>query len=135
MKLLDTTFLIHTWAGTNETEAYLTANEDSHRFVTTTINLKEIAVGRELQGKFDHHEIETTFEWVDIVPFDRTAAYMASTLEADLRRQDSINQDKINSLAADVLIGAVARNLDAPVVTENVEDFEMLDGVETEAYR
>jgi predicted nucleic acid-binding protein len=69
MKLLDTTFLIHYWGGVDAVREYLEANEDSE-FVTTTLNLKEIAVGRELQGALDWHEIRSTFDWVRFVPFD-----------------------------------------------------------------
>ncbi len=49
MKLLDTTFLIHYWAGWEAVEDYLETHEEEE-FVTTTLNIKEIAVGREIQG-------------------------------------------------------------------------------------
>lgn len=62
MKLLDTTFLIQYWAGNENTKEYLTQNEESE-FITTTLNIKEIAVGRELQGKLNRHELLSKFEW------------------------------------------------------------------------
>lgn len=132
-KLLDTTFLIHYWGGDGDVETYLSSHEEATEFVTTPINLKEIAVGRRLQGQFDRAEIRSTFAWVDVVPFELEHAYIASDLEATLRR-DEYQQDKLNSLGADLLIAAVAKDLDAPVVTQNTADFELFDGVAVESY-
>jgi len=133
MKLLDTTFLIQYWAGREDVRAYLEGHEESE-FATTTLNIKEIVVGRELQGELDRHEILSTFEWVRILPFQTEHAFVAGQIEADLHRAESVNQDKINSLAGDVLIGAVAKESGATVVTENVDDFRALDGVAVETY-
>lgn len=133
MKLLDTTFLIHYWAGRDAVGEYLERHEESE-FATTTLNLKEIAVGRDLQGELDRHEILSTFEWVDVVPFRTEHAFVAGQLEADLHRDRDVNQDRINSLTGDVLIAAVARERGATVVTRNVDDFERFEGVSVEAY-
>ncbi|MHC3438668.1 PIN domain-containing protein [Natrialbaceae archaeon A-gly3] len=133
MKLLDTTFLIHYWAGREAVEDYLETHEEDE-FVTTTLNIKEIAVGRELQGKLDPFEIRSTFEWVTIIPFQVEHAFLAGKLEAELHRNESINQDKINSLAGDLLIAAVAKETGATVVTQNTGDFQIFDGVSVESY-
>jgi len=133
MKLLDTTFLIHYWGGREATKTYLEAHEDAE-FVTTTLNLKEIAVGLSLQGNLDRHQLLSTFEWVETVPFQTDHAVVAGELEAALQRDDAINQDKINALAGDLLIAAVAKATGATVVTENVADFELFDGVSVEGY-
>ena len=133
MKLLDTTFLIHYWGGMDAVAAYLEANEE-HEFITTPLNVKELAVGRALQGRLDRHEIRSTFDWVRIVPFDTTHAFLAGELEAQLHRDPEVNQDKINALAGDLLIAAVARSTDATVVTRNTDDFEQFDGVVVENY-
>lgn len=133
-KLLDTTFLIHYWAGRKAVEEYLEAHEATDEFVTTSINLKEIAVGRVLQGKFDPTEIRSKFEWVETVPFDTDHAMRAGQMEATLRTDNEVNQQKVNELTGDLLIAAVAADLNATVVTRNVDDFEMLDGVSVEAY-
>jgi predicted nucleic acid-binding protein len=134
MKLLDTTFLVHYWGGVDDVAEYLEAHDEAE-FVTTTVNLKEIAVGRDLQDAFDPHEIRSTFEWVEIVPFTLEHAFIAGELEAELHRNDQLNGDKINALTGDVLIAAVAKAEDATVVTENVEDFELFDGVAVDSYR
>ncbi|XVH31151.1 type II toxin-antitoxin system VapC family toxin [Haloferacaceae archaeon DSL9] len=131
MKLLDTTFLIHYWGGRDDAADYLERREEDSEFVTTTINLKEIAVGRELQDAFDAEVILAHFSWLSILPFRVDHAFEAGRLEAALRRDDNLNGDKINSLAGDVLIGAVANQHDATVVTKNTDDFELL-GVDVE---
>jgi len=134
MKLLDTTFLIHYWGGDDAVGSYLNAHEDSE-FITTTLNIKEIAVGRELQGQLSRPEIRSTFDWVQIVPFEAEHAFIAGELEAALHRDESVNRDKINALAGDLLIAAVAKAQNATVVTENTVDFERFDGVSVEGYR
>lgn len=134
IKLLDTTFLIHYWAGSENVEAYLERHEEESEFVTTTINVKEIAVGRALQDAFDRNEIRSQFGWVSLVPFRVEHAFIAGELEADLHRDETVNRDKINSLYSDLLIGAVAKQLGATVVTQNTDDFERLDGVDVETY-
>jgi len=133
MKLLDTTFLIHYWGGHEDVRDYLERHDQSE-FSTTTLNLKELAVGRDLQGELDRHEILSTFAWVDVVPFRTEHAFVAGRLEAELHRDEHVNQDKINALAGDVLIAAVARETGATVVTENTDDFERLPGVSVESY-
>lgn len=126
MRLLDTTFLIHYWGGVEETAKYLEKHEEE-TFITTTLNIKEIAVGRALQGKLDRAEIRAAFDWVKVVPFTRDHAYRAGEMEARLRRREDTNQDTLNALAADLLIASVAAEENATVVTRNVEDFELLD--------
>ena len=74
MKLLDTTFLIHYWAGREGVRDYLERIEE-FELTTTTLNIKEIAVGRALQGKLDRHEILETFNWVNIIPFQTEHAF------------------------------------------------------------
>lgn len=133
MKLLDTTFLIHYWGGFDGVATYLEANEQA-AFTTTTFNIKEIAVGQALQGQLNSNTISSTFEWLRIIPFEADHAVAAAKLEAILRQNDSVNQDKINALTGDLLIAAVAKSVDATVVTQNTEDFELFDGVSVESY-
>lgn len=132
-KLLDTTFLTHHWAGRDRVAAYLEAQSDATEYVTTTINLKEIAVGRKLTGAFDPVEIRAQFEWVRVVPITSEIAWEVADLEARLHGDGEINRDRINSLAGDAIIAGAASELGATVVTENVEDFERL-GVAVEGY-
>jgi predicted nucleic acid-binding protein len=131
-KLLDTTFLIHHWGGHESVKSYLETQPQETEYVTTTINLKEIAVGRTLVDAFDPAEIRSQFAWVEVVPITPEIAWEVAEIEAALYRKE-MNQDRINSLAGDALIAGAAVELDATVVTENVDDFETL-GVPTESY-
>ena len=102
--------------------------------MTTTLNIKEIAVGRAIQGKLDPVRIQSLFDWVPIIPFRGEHAFVAGELETELHRHEGVNQDKINSLAGDLLIAAVAKEIGATVVTRNTEDFEIFDEVSMEPY-
>lgn len=133
-KLLDTTFLIHYWGGRPAAEEYLETHEDTAEFLTTTLNIKELAVGRALQGALDRMEITSKFSWLSIVPFELDHAFAAGQVEAAFRQEAGPNQDRINALTGDLLIAAVAKAEDATVVTRNTRDFEALDGVPVETY-
>ncbi|WP_197075919.1 type II toxin-antitoxin system VapC family toxin [Halostagnicola sp. A56] len=65
---------------------------------------------------------------------DKEHAFVAGELEAELHQNEHINKDKINSLAGDVLIAAVAKETGATVVTQNTDDFQLFDGVTVESY-
>lgn len=80
MKLLDTTFLIQYWAGREAVEDYLETHEEEE-FVTTTLNIKEIAVGRAIQEKLDPYEIHSIFGWTTIIPFQAEHAFAAGESE------------------------------------------------------
>ena len=133
MKLLDTTFLIHYWAGNQDAKDYLKQHSESE-LATTTLNIKEIAVGRELQDKLNRQDILTTFEWLTLIPLRADHAFVAAELEAALHRENSVNQDKINALAGDILIAGVAKEMGATVVTENTNDFERFDTISVDGY-
>jgi predicted nucleic acid-binding protein len=77
-------------------DTHLEGHEDSE-FITTTLNIKEIAVGRALQDERSLPEIRSTFEWVRIVPSDIEASFAAAELEAALQRDSSINQVTIHT--------------------------------------
>ncbi len=61
-------------------------------------------------------------------------AVIAGELEAELHRDENVNQDKINSLSGDLLIAAVAKEAGATVVTQNMDDFQIFDGISVESY-
>jgi len=134
MKLLDTDVLIDYWRGTEAVEAYFEATAATESFVSTTISLKELAVGRALQGPLDPAEFDATFGWLTFLPFRSAHAFEAAALEADLRSRADGNQDRVNALAADVLIAGVARAEGATVVTRNDRDFSTFEGVDVEGY-
>ena len=133
MDILDTTFLFHYWAGDEAVRTYLADHEESD-FITTAINIKEIAVGRMLQGAFDPVEIRSVFDWLTVVPFSSEAAFAAGALEASLYRDQTVQKDQITAPAADVLIAGVANERNATVVTQNTADFSQFEGITVETY-
>jgi predicted nucleic acid-binding protein len=138
VKLLDTTFLAHYYRGNDRVKAFLSEREtgvgDAEDLVTTTINLQEIAVGLHVIGEDPSTaQFRSELGWLQIVPFEPAHAVEAADLEAQLHADESINQDRINSLGGGLLIAGAAEALDATVVTDNVADFETL-GVAVESY-
>jgi predicted nucleic acid-binding protein len=132
MKLLDTTFLVDHQRGDEDVAEFLERQEDSNEnLVTSSINLKEIAVGKmmveEPMPSFD--DVLSDFGWMTVEPFDETQALEAARIEAELRDSGDYEPD----LSADILIAGVACDIDAPVVTRNVSDFEKV-GVDVETY-
>lgn len=133
MKLFDSTFLIEYLNGDHAVSEYLEANQNAE-FTTTAHNIREIAVGQELSGGLDPAATLVTFEWLRIIPFSTEHAFAAARLEADLHRDETVNQDYINSVTTDLLIAAVGRVEGATVVTRNITDFERFGGVDVETY-
>lgn len=132
MKLLDTTFLVDHQRGDDGVANFLEKSENqSTSLVTSSINLKEIAVGKMVveDPAPDIDGVLSDFGWLEVKPFTDKDALEAARIEARLREAD----DHEPGLAADILIAGVARRLNAPVVTRNTSDFERLD-VETETY-
>jgi len=134
VKLLDTTFLAHYYRGNDRVAECLSGHDDAEDLCTTTINIKEIAVGLSaIDADPTPEQFDSELGWLRIVPFETQHAVEAAALEAALQDDESVNQDEINSLAGDLLIGGAAEALDATVVTDNVADFELL-GVPVESY-
>lgn len=133
MKLLDSTFLVDYARGRDAVETYLAEN-DNETFLTSAINLKELAAGAHHVSNPSKQEFLADFGWLTVVPFDEDAAYHAGKIEADLRSEPDVYEHEIDSMWGDVLIAGVARSREVPVVTRNVDDFERFDGVSVLSY-
>lgn len=132
MKLLDTTFLVDHQRGQEGVAEFLEEQEEEgEELVTSSINLKEIAVGKIMveEPTPTFEDILSDFGWLTVEPFDEAQAIEAARIEAELREGDEYEP----SLSADILIAGVAQDLDVPVVTRNVSDFEQI-GVEVQSY-
>ncbi|MDZ7689363.1 MAG: PIN domain-containing protein [Halobacteriales archaeon] len=132
MKLLDTPFLVDHQRGDASVASFLEEQEKKNEtVVTSTINLKEISVGKMLveepTPRFD--EILGDFGWLEVEPFKEEHALEASRIEAEMRESNDYDLN----LSADILIAGTARKMDAAVVTRNISDFERT-GVETVMY-
>lgn len=134
-KLLDTTFLIHYLTDGDRVEPFLEANDGpATEFLTTTITVKELAVGlHRVEDDPSIAQLRSDLGWIDVVPFETAHAFHAGRIEAALDER-GVPRDRLNSLGADVLIGGVALAEDAVVVTENVDDFDLMPDVEAESY-
>jgi|APHM01.1.fsa_nt_gi Predicted nucleic acid-binding protein, contains PIN domain len=132
MKLFDTTFLIDYLTGDEGTESYLETHADLD-LVTTTINIKELAVGAGLAGDSTKHDLLSEFGWLRIIPFTVDHAVRAGQIEANLRADGTVSSQQVDAHSGDILIAAVAAEHDATVITRNTVDFGIL-GIDTEPY-
>jgi predicted nucleic acid-binding protein len=133
MKLLDTTFLVDHQRGEGSVARFLEdCEEKGETLITSSINLKEIAVGRFLveEPKPSIEDVLADFGWLEVEPFSEKGALEAARIESELRQSDDYEPE----LAADVLIAGVACSLGAPVVTRNTEDFDTFEVVSIEEY-
>jgi hypothetical protein len=131
MKFLDTTFLIDHQNGESRVEDYLSEHENE-TLVTSTITLKEIAVGRFLiqSPTPTQQDIRNDFQWVRVEPYLPSHGLEAAEIEAELREAGEYHE----KLATDILLAGVANDLGAPVVTDNTKDFEKFEEIEVESY-
>ena len=132
MKLLDTTFLVDYERGEDAVAKYLEENEAAD-FVTSTLCIEELAVGKHVAGDPTGADVLAPYGWLEVVPFRTDHAIVAGEMEAELHADESVNRDYIDAVAGDLLIAAVARAMDATVVTNNREDFDRFD-VAVEGY-
>ena len=132
MKLLDTAFLVDYERGEEVVAEYLEGNEAAD-FVTSTLCVEELAVGKHVAGDPTGADVLAPYGWVAVVPFRTDHAIVAGEMETELHADESVNRDYIDAVAGDLLIAAVARAMDATVVTNNREDFDRFD-VAVEGY-
>lgn len=132
MKLLDTTFLIHYYADREDAVEYWEQNS-SETFVTTGVNIKEFVVGHiqaDIGYELTYHQLQQEFDRVRFHPYIAPFGFEAAAIEAQLRSRGEYEP----RLAGDILIGGAARELQAEVVTQNLDDFNMMPGVDPESY-
>ena len=131
MKFLDTTFLIDNQHGDPEVQSYLETHEEE-TFATSVLNLKEVAVGRFMAQtpSPSQQDVRDDFRWLRIEPFSLSHGLAAAEIEAHLRNEDRHH----SSQTTDILIGGVAKTLNAPVVTRNTQDLDLFPGVAVETY-
>jgi len=132
MKLLDTTFLVDHQRGVEDVAEFLERQEKKdEELVTSSINLKEIAVGKIIveDHTLSFEDVLGDFGWLTVEPFNKAKALKAARIEAELRQSNEYDP----RLSAHILIAGVAQDLNAPVVSRNVSDFERI-GIEVQSY-
>ena len=128
--LADTTFLIDYLEGKDAVAELLSNRPADPGIATSALNIKEVAVGEMIVADADSHSINRRFGWLDVLPFSRSHAYRAASMEASLREAGSFEP----SLLVDILTAAVAVEERRPVLTRNVSDFESIPEVAIETY-
>ena len=101
--------------------------------MTSTLCVKELAIDKHIVGDPTLADVLAPYGWLKVVPFRTDHAIVAGEMEAELHADESVNRDQIDAVAGDLLIAAVARAMDATVVTNNREDFDRFD-VAVEGY-
>ena len=71
MKLLDTTFLVDYERGEDAVAEYLEENEAAD-FVTSTLCVEELAVGKHVVGDPTGADVLAPYGWLEVVPFRTT---------------------------------------------------------------
>jgi predicted nucleic acid-binding protein len=129
MKVVDTTLLIGHARGEERVASYLAAHE-GETLVVPTVVFQELAVGEVLARDESKAAICNHLGAFDVRAFDADHAYHAAVIEAKLRSTGEYDP----ALAADILVGGVARSLSVPAVTRNTTHFERFDDVIVESY-
>lgn len=129
MKVVDTTLLIGHARGEERVASYFTDHADE-TLVVPAVVFQELAVSEVAARNESKAAILGHLGAFDVRAFDDDHAYHAAVIEAKLRSAGKYDP----ALAADVLVGGVARSLSVPVVTQNVAHFAKFDGVTVESY-
>ena len=129
--ILDSSFLIDLLRGRNE-EAKKKAEELDRIFVTksiSSISIMELWRGACLiQSEKEKKKILSLLNSVIIYDFDAYAAKVAAEIEADLKIKGK-NIDR-----EDIMIAAIAKTKNEPVLTRNVKHFSKIEGLTVESY-
>ncbi len=122
---LDSTWIYDFLRGKQTALAALEAVKSSHSLTTTSINAYEVVYG--LLRKNEANKLAAVmrlFKSVTMMDFDLSAAEKAAQIGATLEKKGKM----INEF--DILIaGAMLTNGCRKIVTENVKDFEKVEGI------
>lgn len=124
MYVLDTNTLIYYFKGQGQVAQNL-ANVSAQEISVPTIVLFELKVGiaKSASPVKRTQQLQQLLSRVNVVPFDRDAAFAAATIRAQLEQQGTpIGQ-------IDVLIAGATVALQAILVTHNVNEFSRVSGL------
>ena len=124
MYVLDTNTLIYYFKGQGQTAQNL-AKIPSQEIIVPTIVLFELQVGiaKSNSPAKRTQQLQQLLNRVNLVSFDRDAAFAAAKIRADLEQKGT----PIGSI--DVLIAGIAIALQATLVTHNVNEFSRVSGL------
>ncbi|HLP91670.1 MAG TPA: type II toxin-antitoxin system VapC family toxin [Nostocaceae cyanobacterium] len=124
MYVLDTNTLIYYFKGQGQVAANL-AKIPNQEIIISTIVLFELQVGiaKSNSPAKRTQQLQQLLNRVNLVSFDRDAAFAAAKIRADLEQKGTpIGQ-------MDVLIAGIAVALQATLVTHNVNEFSRVSGL------
>lgn len=123
MKILDSSFCADFLRGYDHTKQYR-LDHPNEAFVLPAIGFYELYHGA-VKSNRDPAQVDEDLPWVERLDFTPAHAREAG------RIRDELERDGRRLQHPDMMIGGVARSLDAPVVTTD-EGFERIDGVDVE---
>lgn len=129
--ILDTSFLIDLFDGQqNAFEKGLELSEGRIIQRVPSPVVMELTYGVEFGDEAERRKVQNALRMYPVVEQDETIAHRAGQLlaRADRKADGESGVDKV-----DPMIGAVADICDEPVLTANVEDFDLL-GVDVDTY-
>jgi predicted nucleic acid-binding protein len=129
MKVADTTLLIDHARGEEAAETVLESHAEE-TLVAPAVAFQELAVGEVAARDRSRQQVLADLGPFNVRAYTAEHAYEAAAIESTLRLEDEYRP----ALADDIQIGGVARLLGVPVLTRNIEDFELFDGVRSEVY-
>ncbi|WP_335999126.1 PIN domain-containing protein [Halorientalis halophila] len=128
--ILDTSFLVDVLRGEEGIDELLQTVDRSGPAQVSSVTIMELWEGIHLADSSGEEKqvVRELLEGVHELPFDRECAMEAGAISAGLRQSGQQIE------TADVQIGAAARVYDVPVVTNNADHFERIDGIEVVPY-
>ncbi|MTJ10865.1 MULTISPECIES: type II toxin-antitoxin system VapC family toxin [unclassified Anabaena] len=124
MYVLDTNTLIYYFKGQGQV-AQNFAKIPAQEIIIPTIVLFELQVGiaKSNSPAKRTQQLQQLLNWVNLVSFDKDAAFAAAKIRADLEQKGT----PIGSI--DVLIAGIAIALQATLITHNVNEFSRVSGL------
>ncbi|WP_254529984.1 PIN domain-containing protein [Natrinema gelatinilyticum] len=128
--ILDTSFLVDVLRGEETVQDAVRSIDEGGTAQVSPVTVMELWEGIHLADSSDRERgvVKNLLGDVRELPFDRECATTAGEINATLRQNDAPIDD------ADVMIAATALVNDVPVVTDNLDHFERVDGLEIRTY-
>lgn len=128
--ILDTSFLVDVLRGEETVQDAVRSIDEGGTAQVSPVTVMELWEGIHLVDSSDRERgvVKNLLGDVRELPFDRECATTAGEINATLRQNDAPIDD------ADVMIAATALVNDVPVVTDNLDHFERIDGLEIRTY-
>lgn len=128
--ILDTSFLIDVLRGDESVTSWEGELDDRGAGTVTAISVMELWEGIHLADASDaeRDRVGRLLHGLTHAAFDQDSAMAAGEINATLVKDGSPIDTE------DVMIAAIARTLNEPVLTRNPDHFDRIDGLETETY-